>query len=142
MFGVYDHTNNEMFTHSYNRKTGKQFLDFIKRVDRKYGDTIRQIFLVLDNASIHKSKIVKETLARYYPRIHLVFLPTRSPELNLIEVRWLWLQRQAINNSVFEDERDIGKAVSEWTSDYKKKHTIKANTISLQMDVSFHLHNC
>ncbi|MBV9179131.1 MAG: transposase, partial [Nitrososphaeraceae archaeon] len=29
----------------------------------------------------------------------LVFLPTKSPELNLIEVRWMWLQRNAINNN-------------------------------------------
>ena len=79
MFGVHDHTNNQMLTHGYKRKTSKQFLDFIKRVDRKYDDNgVKQIFLVLDNASIHKSKIVKETLARYHPRIHLVFLPTES----------------------------------------------------------------
>ena len=31
VFGVYDHTNNQMWTHGYQRKTGKQFLDFIKR---------------------------------------------------------------------------------------------------------------
>jgi len=130
-------------THSYKRKTGRQFLDFIKRVERKYDDNgMKQIFLVLDNATIHKSKIVKETLARYYPRIHLVFLPTRSPELNLIEVRWSWLHRQAINNSTFENEREIGKAVSEWTTDYNKKHAIKANTISLQMNGSCRLHSC
>ncbi|MDN5847081.1 MAG: transposase [Candidatus Nitrosocosmicus sp.] len=84
-----------MFTHSYKRKTSKQFLDFIKRVEQKYDcNTIKQIFLVLDNASIHKSKIVKETLVRYHPRIALAFLPARSPELNLIEVRWLWMHQQ------------------------------------------------
>ena len=141
MFGVYDYTNNQMLTHSYKRKTSRQFLDFIKRVDQKYGDNIRQIFLVLDNATIHKSKIVKETLARYHPRIHMVFLPTRSPELNLIEVRWLWIHRQAINNSTFENEQDIGKAVSEWTNDYNKKHGFKASTTSLQMNISCHLHS-
>jgi hypothetical protein len=107
-------------------KTGKQFLDFIKRrVDQKYDDSnIKQIFLVLDNISIHKSNKVKETLARYHPRIQLVFLPpTRSPDLNLIEVRWLyWMHRQAaINNSIFLNKQDIGKAVSEWTYDYNKK---------------------
>jgi len=89
VFGVYDYTNNHMWTHSYKQKTGKQFLDFVNRVDQKYDDSIKQIFLILDNASIHKSNIVKETLVRYHPRIQLVFLPTRSPELNLIEVRWL-----------------------------------------------------
>jgi len=91
VFGVYDYTNNQMFTHGYKRNTRKQFLDFIKRVDRKYDNTIKQIFLVLDNASIHKSKIVKEIPDRYHQRVQLVFLPTRSPEMNLIEeVRWLY----------------------------------------------------
>jgi transposase len=131
VFGVYDHTNNKMWTHSYRKKTGKQFLDFIKRVDQKYDDSIKQIFLVLDNVSIHKSNKVKQTIARYHPRIHLVFLPTRSPELNLIEVRWLWMHRQAINNSAFLNEYDIGKAVSDWTHDYNQKHTAKTSIISL-----------
>ena len=79
VFGVYDHTNNQMWTHGYKRKTGKQFLDFIKRVDQKYDSSIKQIFLVIDNASIHKSNNVKETISKCHPRITLVFLPTRSP---------------------------------------------------------------
>ena len=111
-----------MYTHSYRNKTGKQFLDFIKRIDRKYNSSIKQIFLVLDNISIHRSKKVRETIQKHYPRINLVFLPTRSPELNLIEVRWMWMQRQMINNSTFEDECDIGKCVTEWTKNYNKKH--------------------
>ena len=114
------------------RRTGKQFLDFIERVDQKYDSNIKQIFLVLDNVSIHKSNKVKETTTKYHPRIHLVFLPTRSPELNLIEVRWMWMQRQAINNSTFANEQDIGKAVSDWTIDYNKKHVGKMSIISLQ----------
>ena len=122
VFGVYDHTNDQMYTHSYRNKTGKQFLDFIKRVDRKYNSSIKQIFLVLDNISIHRSKKVRETIQKYYPRLNLVFLPTRSPELNLIEVRWMWMQRQMINNSTFADEYDIGKGVTEWTRNYNKKH--------------------
>ncbi len=105
VFGVYDYTNNQMWTQGYKKKTGKQFRDFIKRVDQKYDYSIKQkIFLVLDNASIHKSNKVKETISKYQPRITLVFLPTRSPELNLIEVRWLWMHRQGINNSTFENE--------------------------------------
>ena len=133
MFDVYDYINDQMWTHGYKKKTGKQFLDFIKRVDQKYEDSIRRIFLVLDNVFIHRSNKVKETLAKYHTRIyHLVFLPTRTLELNLIEVRWLWMHRQAINNSTFENEQDIGKVVSDWTNDFNKKHTIKTSTISFQ----------
>jgi len=100
-----------MWTHGYKQKTGKQFLDFIDIIDQKYDSSVKQIFLVLDNISIHKSNKVKQTISKYYPRIQLVFLPTRSPELNLIEVRWLWMHRQAINNSTFLNEKNIGKAV-------------------------------
>jgi transposase len=97
-------------------------------VDQKNDSRIKQIFLVLDNSSIHKSNKVKEILTKYHHRrIQLVFLPTRSPELNRIEVRWLcWMHRQAvINNSTFENEQDIGKAiVSDWICDYDKNHII------------------
>ncbi len=78
-----------------------------------YNDkNIQNIFLVLDNLSVHKSKKVKEEISKCCSRIKLVFLPVREPDLNLIEVRWLWLQRQAINNSTFKDEHEIGRVVS------------------------------
>ena len=71
----------------------------------------------------------------------MYFLPVRSPELNLIEVRWLWLQRQTINNSTFKDEQEIGRAVSKWKNIYNKNHG-KAITNILQEDVSLCLHSC
>ena len=90
MFGAYDHTNDGMHVQCYRNKTGKQFVDFLKRVDRIYDKdkNIHNIFVVLDNLSAHKSKMVKEEISKCCPRIKLVFLPVRSPELNLIEVRW------------------------------------------------------
>ncbi len=40
--------------------------------------------------------------------------------------------RQPMNNSTFENEQDIGRAVYDWTVDYNKKHIIKTSIISLQ----------
>ena len=40
-------------------------------------------------------------------------------------------QRQAINNSTFENEYDIGKSVSDWTVNYNKKHVGKMSINSL-----------
>jgi len=43
------------------------------------------------------------------------------------------MHKQAINNSTFENEQDIGKAVSDWAINYNKKHAAcKTSTISLQ----------
>ncbi|HEX6294788.1 MAG TPA: transposase [Nitrososphaeraceae archaeon] len=125
-FGIYDHTNDQIYIyiyHCYRNKTSNQFIDFIKRVDFRYDSSIKTIFVVLDNASIHRSKKTRNAIVRSYPRIFLVSQPTRSPELNLIEVRWMWLQRNAINNSTFRNESDIEKAVSDWTSNYNNSHS-------------------
>jgi hypothetical protein len=45
VFGVYDYTNDKMFTHCYKSRNSKQFLDFIRRVDSLYDSTIKKIFL-------------------------------------------------------------------------------------------------
>jgi transposase len=87
VFGVYNNTNDKVHVQCYKRNTAKQFVDFIKRIDRRYGKNIQNIFLVLDNLSAHKSKKIKGVLAKDCPRIKFVFLPVLSPELNLIEVR-------------------------------------------------------
>ncbi len=74
--GVYDHTNDKMHIHCYQKKTGKQFIDFLKRIDRRYDKNIQNIFLVLDNLSAHKSKLAKkEEISKCYPRINFVLLP-------------------------------------------------------------------
>ena len=58
VFGIYDHTNNRM-RHGMiikGKQIPKQLLDFINRVDKKYDDNIKQIFLVLGSAFAYKSK--------------------------------------------------------------------------------------
>ena len=45
-------------------------------------------------------------------------------------------QRQVINNFTFLNERDIGKAVSDWKCDYNNKHdTNKTSIISLYGEI-------
>ena len=141
MFGAYDYTNDKMHVQCYRKKTGKQFVDFLKRVEKRYDNNIQNIFLVLDNLSVHKSKKVKEEISKCCPRIKLVFSASKISGINLIEVRWLWLQIQAINNSTFKNEQEIGQAVSKWKNTYNKNHD-RAITNILQVDVPLCLHNC
>ena len=141
VFGAYDHTNDKMHVQCYRNKTGNQFVDFLKRVDKRYGKNVQNIFVVLDNLSAHKSKMVQKEIFKRCPRIKFAFLPVRSPELNLIEARWSWLQRQAINNSTFKDEQEIGQAVSKLKNIFNKNHG-KAITNVLQESIPLCIHNC
>jgi transposase len=88
-----------MYTHCYKQKKSSQFIDFIGKVDSLYSPSIKQIFIVLDNASIHRSKKTKEAMKKH-SRIVPVFLPTKAPELKLIEVRWMWMQRKMLRTRV------------------------------------------
>jgi hypothetical protein len=72
VFGAYDHTNDKMHVQIYKKKTGKQFVDFLKRVDRRYDKNIQNIFLVLDNLSLQIQK-GKERDIKVLPKTKINF---------------------------------------------------------------------
>ena len=47
VFGAYDYTNDKMHIRCYKKKTGKQFIDFLKRVEKRYDKNIQNIFVYL-----------------------------------------------------------------------------------------------
>lgn len=64
--------------------TGEDFRDFLNGIRQEYGDS-RKIIVICDNASIHKSKVVKEWLEND-GHFELQFIPAYSPDLNPVEV--------------------------------------------------------
>lgn len=54
------------------------------------------ITLVLDNARYQRCKLVQELAARL--NIELLFLPSYSPNLNLIERLWKFVKKEALNS--------------------------------------------
>ena len=61
------------------------FVEFLKKLVH---DTNGPIFLVLDNHSVHKARIVRDYVDSLDGRLKLFFLPPYSPELNPDE--WVW----------------------------------------------------
>jgi transposase len=60
------------------------------------------IYLVVDRATYHRSGMVKEWLA-INQRIHLIYLPPKSPRLNPIEPIWRWLKGEVAANRTYND---------------------------------------
>lgn len=64
---------------------GKTFLDFLKRVHRKYG----KLYLFLDKArQHHRTKIVTDYLRKNRETLRVRWIPTASPEFNVVEECW------------------------------------------------------
>jgi len=86
------------------RHRHQEFLRFLKHVARAYPD--QQLHLVMDNYAAHKRVEIRDWLAEN-PRIHVHFTPTSASWLNLVEVWFGIIERQAIHRGTFRSVRDL-----------------------------------
>jgi transposase len=87
-----------------NRHRHQEFLAFLKHVARAYPDG--ELHSVMDNYAAHKHPNVNAWLAGN-PRIHVHFTPTSGSWLNLVEVWFSIIERQAIHRGSFPSVRDL-----------------------------------
>jgi transposase len=81
-----------------------EFLVFLRHLARAYPN--QQLHLIMDNYAAHKHPKVKAWLAAT-PRIHIHFTPTSGSWLNLVEVWFGIIERQAIHRGAFPSVRDL-----------------------------------
>lgn len=70
--------------------------------------------VVLDNASAHTTPKLDAFLSQHQERLKLVFQPTYSPHLNLIERLWRLMRGQMTKNQFYESLTALAEAVVEW----------------------------
>ena len=87
-----------------NRHRHQEFLAFLNHVARAYPD--RELHSVMDNYAAHKRVEVRVWLAAN-PRIYVHVTPTSGSWLNLVEVWFGIIERQAIRRGTFGSLRDL-----------------------------------
>ncbi|MGV1010673.1 MAG: IS630 family transposase, partial [Dermatophilaceae bacterium] len=90
------------------RHRNTEFLAFLKQVARAYPDT--ELHLVMDNYGTHKHANVKAWLAKN-PRVHLHFTPTHASWMNLVEVWFSLIERQAIHRGSFRSVPELNAKI-------------------------------
>ena len=78
------------------------------------------ITLVLDNARYQKCRIVA-ALAQSL-KIELLFLPSYSPNLNLIERLWKFVKKEVLYSKYYSDFRTFKQAISDCLSQTTTTH--------------------
>jgi transposase len=86
------------------RHRHQEFLRFLRQIARAYPG--QELHLVMDNYAAHKHPRVKEWLAAN-PRIRVHHTPTSASWLNLVEVWFGIIERQAIHRGSFSSVRDL-----------------------------------
>ena len=90
------------------RHRHQEFLRFLKQVAKAYPR--KKLHIVCDNYGSHKHPKVKAWLARN-PRIQLHFTPTSGSWLNMVEIFFSIITRQAIRRGSYASVRDLVAAI-------------------------------
>jgi len=109
LFAALDVATGKVTDQCYDRHGKAEFLDFMKKVARAYPD--QELRVVVDNYHTHKHADINAWLARN-PRITLHFTPTSGSWLNLVEVFFGIITRQAIRRGTFASVKELVTAIS------------------------------
>jgi transposase len=88
-----------MFSQVVECKNSQTFIQFLEYLLVACFHT-QKIVLVMDNASYHRSKMVRAALSLFEPRVRVFWLPKYCPQLNLIERFWRHLKDLACANKL------------------------------------------
>jgi transposase len=91
----------------------QEFLAFLKQIERTYRDVVNDdtgepvaLHLVMDNYAAHKHKNVRDWLSKN-PRFVVHFTPTHASWMNMVEIWFGIVERQAIRRGVFKSVKDL-----------------------------------
>ncbi len=112
LFAALDIATGQVTAALKKRHRHQEFLAFLKQIERTYRDVVDEagdpveLHLVMDNYAAHKHANVKAWLAQN-PRFKVHFTPTHASWMNLVEVWFGIVERQAIRRGVFKSVQDL-----------------------------------
>jgi len=108
--------------------------ELLNKIREIVGEKI-PITLVLDNAKYQRCDLVTELAAKL--NIEMLFLPSYSPNLNLIERLWKWVKRDALNckyhKSFAEFKESINKSLLKVEKSENKEEMDRLLTLNFQL---------
>ena len=100
------------------RHTSAEFLAFLQDLLKK-ARWAKEIHIVLDNLSAHKTKAVQGFLEQN-PKVRFHFTPTYSSWLNQVELWFAKIQRDVIARGVFTSVADLARKLRKYIRAYAK----------------------
>jgi len=104
----------------YQKHTNAEFVDFLGLVADAHPDV--ELHVVCDNYATHKHANVKVWLAEN-PRVTLHFTPTSYSWLNMVEIFFGIITKQAIRRGSFHSVDDLEATISTYIASYNERAT-------------------
>lgn len=100
------------------RHTSQEFVAFLAELVAKQPRG-KEIHLIADNLSAHKTKRVEQFLAAH-PKVHLHYTPTYSSWLNQVENWFARIERDVIARGVFTSVKDLARKLMRYIRHYNR----------------------
>jgi len=118
LFAALEVATGKVTDRCYDRHTHAEFLAFLKLVAKAYPRV--KLHVVADNYATHKHPKVKAWLARN-PRVTMHFTPTSGSWLNLVEIFFGIITRQAIRRGTFTSVKDLIGAIETFIDGWNER---------------------
>ena len=119
LFAAFDTRTGHVYARTEVRKRQKEFIALLAQLDREIPPSIRQIYLVLDNLSVHKGKQV-QTWLQSHPRFVCFFVPVHCSWMTQVEQWFSIVQRKRLRISDFSNLDHLTERlmafVAEWNT--------------------------
>ncbi len=100
------------------RHTSFEFIAFVTELV-KSARWAKEIHIVLDNLSAHKTNAVEQFLAEH-PKVRFHFTPTYSSWLNQVEIWFAKIQRDLLARGIFTSVGDLARKIRKYIRAYEK----------------------
>jgi transposase len=118
LYAAFNTQTGEVLGKTAERHTSEQFVAFLTAlvVTQPAG---REIHVIADNLSAHKTRRVTEFL-QTYRQVHLHFTPTYSSWLNQVELWFAKIEREVMARGIFTSVKDLARKLMRYIRQYNK----------------------
>ena len=118
LYAAFNTQSGEVLGKTAERHTSAEFVAFLTEIVASQPAN-KEIHVILDNLSAHKTDRVKSFLADH-PRVHMHFTPTYSSWLNQVELWFAKIERDVIARGVFTSVKDLKNKLMRYIRQYNK----------------------
>ncbi len=119
LYAAFNTKTGEVIGKTAERHTSAEFVAFLADIvaNQPRG---KEIHVIADNLSAHKTKAVGEFLATH-PKVHMHFTPTYSSWLNQVELWFAKIERDVIARGVFTSIADLKRKLMRYIRRYNEQ---------------------
>ena len=125
------HSVTDIVVRADDRINAQSTIELYKQLQRRH--PTGRIIVICDNAKYYRSRLVKEWLAT--SRVVQLFLPSYSPNLNLIERLWKFLRKKVIDAEYYSTKELFREAVMGFFAGIKQYRSELESLLTLNFRV-------